>query len=823
MPSNNKRRLALGGTLALLAASIATAGWAGVTAGSAGASTVPAGVNPPPVQRALDLSAANRRAPLPGLPDWSKAGYRGGQPLPDASDINPSTSCQITPSQLASTYGVVPNDGKDDTNGIQAAIDKLKSTCSPTNSYTKLSLITFPAGVLNVTHEIEVDANYTILRGSGTDPATGTAFEYRPDANTLYDVLTPDGTDSDGDNMTSGDGKMGWAWPGTGLFRVSSRTVDPSYQSEYNSAPANRKEIFLGSINQHWKAGVKLRAKPGETKYAARQGDTVVYLATNAKMTNLKVGGFVNMMAANSQKFYQSMDAVSATYPEENLQMRQQIFTISAVDTTNHTVTIDKPLEYDMPIDSTSDGSAPIDGSVYASNASPLVEPVVGVGLENFYMTQPMSGLNQADSVQNYGNMDPHAEMNGIVLKWAVNDWVKGIRSYMTGSHPIVTEEAKNVQIQDNFLDGSWNKGAGGRGYFRGSRVWDSLYADNVTRNLRHFTFQWSASDNVAIGNDIDSDFNMHGGYERRNLIELNTQAVPYDHRAGNCKSNCGDDGGGTTTPDTSNWYPIYWTAGQKGVKWSGASGPQNVFFDNTMTKQLSTGGPYQPYYPQKNTIYQFGVAGPSDGAYHLLDVGGTPIADWAKNETKDYTGGHGVDASRTDSGQSLFLKSVAPVSTPTDTPTVTPTDTPTPTPTDTPTSTPTDTPTSTPTTSGPPTSPGKSYEAEKAVLGTGTTVTSCAHCSGGKKISFLGSATFSVTAPTDGTYPMTISFMSVGSVHSATVTAGGATQTVNFPSTPDYNTVVTLKVSVSLQAGTNPVVIANTAGTGPNLDRIKI
>ncbi|MHA6757455.1 hypothetical protein [Streptacidiphilus sp. PAMC 29251] len=227
------------------------------------------------------------------------------------------------------------------------------------------------------------------------------------------------------------------------------------------------------------------------------------------------------MMAANSQKFYQSMDAVSTANPEENLQMRQQIFTISAVDTTNHTVTIDKPLEYDMPIDSTSDGSAPIDGTVYASQASPIVEPVVGVGLENFYMTQPMSNLNQADSVQNYGNMDPHAEMNGIVLKWAVNDWVQGIRSYMTGSHPIVTEEAKNVQIQDNFLDGSWNKGAGGRGYFRGSRVWDSLYADNVTRNLRHFTFQWSASDNVAIGNDIDSDFNLHGGYERRNLIEL--------------------------------------------------------------------------------------------------------------------------------------------------------------------------------------------------------------------------------------------------------------------------------------------------------------
>ncbi|MHA6757456.1 hypothetical protein [Streptacidiphilus sp. PAMC 29251] len=54
-------------------------------------------------------------------------------------------------------------------------------------------------------------------------------------------------------------------------------------------------------------------------------------------------------------------------------------------------------------------------------------------------------------------------------------------------------------------------------------------------------------------------------------------------------------------------------------------------------------------------------MAGPSGGVYHPLDVGGTPIADWAKNEQNDYTGGHGVDASRTDTGQSLFLKDSRP------------------------------------------------------------------------------------------------------------------------------------------------------------------
>ncbi|MGH3646041.1 MAG: discoidin domain-containing protein, partial [Micromonosporaceae bacterium] len=187
------------------------------------------------------------------------------------------------------------------------------------------------------------------------------------------------------------------------------------------------------------------------------------------------------------------------------------------------------------------------------------------------------------------------------------------------------------------------------------SRVWDSLYARNVSRNLRHFTFQWSASGNVVIGNDFDSDLNLHGGWERHNLFELNTVTVPYAHRSGNCTTNCGDEGGGG--PDDSNWFPIWWGAGKKAVKWSGATGAQNVFFNNAMRKQLTSDtAPYQDYYPDRHRIYQFGWNGTG---YQHLDAGGTPIADWAHNEQRDYTGGHGVDASKTDPGESLFLKSV--------------------------------------------------------------------------------------------------------------------------------------------------------------------
>ncbi|MER6461640.1 hypothetical protein ABT278_14345 [Streptomyces sp. NPDC001228] len=609
----------------------------------------------------LDLSTANRRGAVSGLYDWSKAGYREGAGLPTAADINSNAACEITADELATQYGVVPDDGVDDTAGLQNAIDSIKANCSPSASYTKLSRITLPVGVINVSHQIYVDADYLVIRGSGADPATGTAIHFAPDANTRYDTITADGTDWDQDAMTSGSASGGWIWPGRALFRVQSRAINSAYATEYAAAPANRKDLFEGTVNVHWKVGVKLRDKPGDTGFAARTGDTKVYLATNASLTNLKVGGYVNIRAANSVKFYESMNATGTQWPLLNLHMRQQIFAITAVDSTNKTITVDKPLEYDVPVTSISDGSAQIGGTTFDSKASPLVDPVLGVGFENFYLTQDEPNLKRSDATHNYGNMDPAGAMNGILFKWAVNGWVHGIHTEMTGSHPIVTEEAKNLTITGNYLDGAWNKGKGGRGYFRGSRVWDSVYAGNISRNLRHFTFQWSASGNVAIGNDLDSDLNLHGGYERNNLFELNTVHVPYAHRSANCTVNCGEEGGGGT--DDSDWYPIWWAAGQKAVKWSGSSGYRNVFFNNTMTKRLDNdvAGPIVTFYSEPHRIFEFGWDGT---AFHHLDVGGTPISDWAHNETNNYspdiTGtSHGVDNTMTDPGQSLFLATV--------------------------------------------------------------------------------------------------------------------------------------------------------------------
>jgi hypothetical protein len=58
------------------------------------------------------------------------------------------------------------------------------------------------------------------------------------------------------------------------------------------------------------------------------------------------------------------------------------------------------------------------------------------------------------------------------------------------------------------------------------------------------------------------------------------------------------------------------------------------VFYYNTLTKQLgSDTSPYQSYTPYSDSYTAF-LFGWDASTYHHLDNGGTPITDWANNET---------------------------------------------------------------------------------------------------------------------------------------------------------------------------------------------
>ncbi|MER6364865.1 RICIN domain-containing protein [Kitasatospora sp. NPDC001527] len=637
------------------------------------AAPVPAADPPPagPGASGPDLSSANRTGPPDGMPDWSRVGYRGGrQPPSGETSRSTDAACRITPAELASGYQVRPDDGVDDTAGLQKAIDDIRSACSPTANFDRLSLIELPAGRVDLSRQVYVDADFLTLRGQGSGEG-GTRLVFRPDLSTRYDTVINGRWDQDG--MVAGTGSDvgtgGWMWPGRGMFRVQTRDVAERYKDDWAAASTlpMRKDIFEGSVNQHWVSGIKVAARDGDPGFAGRQGHTVVRLDPKADMKKFRLGGYVWVGAANSRKFYEQQ-GVTDPGMIEALHMRQQMFRATGVDVNNKTITLDRPLEWDLPVNSESDGSDPLTGSgtPYASKVTPL-KAVEGVGFEDFAFTQDMNGLPKIggqgtydltpdQAVHNYGNLAPEYAMHGIVFKWAANSWARGLKAEMTGSHPIVTENARNLQIERNSFDGAWNKGKGGNGYLRGSRVWDSLWAHNLSRNLRHFTFQWSAGGNVAFRNDLDSDLNLHGGWEHNNLFEQNTVRIPYEHRSGSCRANCGGEGGEI---DEGTWYPIWWAAGPKAGKWSGSSGPQNVFYNNTLVKQTTPGGPFEPYAPygtRSGTAFRFGSADDDPRRFLPLGQAGQPIADWTGREALDYRG-QGVATLDVGKRHSLFLR----------------------------------------------------------------------------------------------------------------------------------------------------------------------
>lgn len=609
-------------------------------------------------------------AAVAGFPDWSKAGYKDGTSLPTG----------------ATTVNVSLTNGADVTTALQAAIDANKTT-DLSNTTNPIKVLQLNAGTFYLSRQIWLDGNNLILRGAGTG-TTGTRFIFQPDTNTRYDVLTSDGSQPDMSAMYHGatNQSMNWVWPGRGAFRVQSREVHTYYATDYASAPANRKDIFEGSVNFQWRNGIKVRQS---SSYAALKGENKVYL--DAAPAGISVGGLVYVGAANSINMYQQQGVSSSYY--ENGHMKTQMFKVTAVSTSSpYSVTLDKSLEYDIPANNASDGSAKIDGADYFSRLMP-VRAIQNVGLENFYLEQQLSGMPKlgggtystsvADASHNYGNIAPEYAIHGIVLKFVNDSWVKGVKTYMTGSHPIVTEFVRNSTFENNNLDGSWNKGKGGNGYFRGSKAYSSLFKGNITRNLRHFTFQWSATGNVAKNNDFDSDINLHGGWERHNLIESNTVNVPYEHYSGNCRlpAVCGT--GGESGSDDSTWYPIWWGSGPHAGKWSGATGPQNVFLNNTLAKQETVGGPYVTYslYTEASRVYQFGTdrATAQGSAWEPLKVSGTMISTWGGNEKVDFSTGSnvGVNDNCTYTGSlhtanGTLTCSGAPPPTPTPTPTPT-------------------------------------------------------------------------------------------------------------------------------------------------------
>lgn len=124
------------------------------------------------------------------------------------------------------------------------------------------------------------------------------------------------------------------------------------------------------------------------------------------------------------------------------------------------------------------------------------------------------------------------------------------------------------------------------------------------------------------------------------------------------------------------------------------------------------------------------------------------------------------------------------------------------------------------------------SYEAEASVntLSGGASVITCSTCSGGQRVGYLvagASLRFNnISASSTGAATITIYYTNGNSSAMTTQVSanGGASLTVNYPSTGGWDTVGSVTVSLTLQAGSsNSILISNPSAAQPDIDCITV
>jgi uncharacterized protein YkwD len=120
-------------------------------------------------------------------------------------------------------------------------------------------------------------------------------------------------------------------------------------------------------------------------------------------------------------------------------------------------------------------------------------------------------------------------------------------------------------------------------------------------------------------------------------------------------------------------------------------------------------------------------------------------------------------------------------------------------------------------------------YEAESATNTRtgGARPVGCKRCSGNTRIGWLGRTgvlTFNgVTAPRAGSTTVDITYSTPRRRTALLSVNGGTSSAISFPSTRSFGRPSTLRVKVTLQAGTNTLSFGNPSGGAPDLDKLVV
>ncbi len=188
-----------------------------------------------------------------------------------------------------------------------------------------------------------------------------------------------------------------------------------------------------------------------------------------------------------------------------------------------------------MPLD------MPSGSEVYAPNL------ISGVTIKNLGITQAVPGMNPADTIGKYENLAPLYSVDGIRLDWTAGCIIEDVAVSFAGRHPIALENTYGAELRRLDINGAWNKGADGNGYVRFTRAYSCRLEDSSLTDIRHLTFQWSASNNIVSKCKIGADVNFHGGFSHHNLVTGCSITPPSGHPWG--KVTRMPDGGGHWAP----------------------------------------------------------------------------------------------------------------------------------------------------------------------------------------------------------------------------------------------------------------------------------
>ena len=127
-----------------------------------------------------------------------------------------------------------------------------------------------------------------------------------------------------------------------------------------------------------------------------------------------------------------------------------------------------------------------------------------------------------------------------------------------------------------------------------------------------------------------------------------------------------------------------------------------------------------------------------------------------------------------------------------------------------------------------PTTGPSSSVEAETGTLSGAAVLASCAACSGGSSVGYIGNGaanyvTLNVNASTAGNRTLTIYSLVSGTRSFSVSVNGGAAQTVSITGSSWTSPAAASPITVALNAGNNTVKFYNDTAYAPDLDRIVI